>query len=76
MVVSQTLGLASKLPLSVQEYCTMAASLIHPHIMMQLRYHHTFYEFTVDSLYSWNGFGRTMHLLAHMYTSCCYHFSQ
>lgn len=33
MVVS--LGLASKLPLSVHEYCTMAASLIHPHIMMQ-----------------------------------------
>ena len=33
MVVS--LGLASKLPLSLHEYCTMAASLIHPHIIMQ-----------------------------------------
>ena len=33
MVVS--LGLASKLPLSLHEYCTMAASLINPHIIMQ-----------------------------------------
>ena len=67
MVVS--LGLASKLPVSVHEYFTMAASLIHPHMMMQgIIIIPSMSALFIAYTCSWNGFGRTTFL------QICTHF--